>query len=253
MGRVYPHRGIRGQPFEIQVLKPSAGARLRAEEVTLTSERHRVRRKPERGRYDTETINSIIDEALICHLGFTNEQGHPVVIPTIHARDGDVLYLHGSPASRMLRMLGSGADVCVTMTLVDGLVLARTVFHHSLNYRSVVVFGRARVIDDVDEKLRAMHRVTEHILPGRWDEVRQPNAKEIAGTAIVRVDLSEASAKVRTGPPLDEEDPLTSTSWAGVIPLRLTPGAAIKDEQVPDAIPFPASARDLERAPRYRR
>lgn len=215
----------------------------------MPTERATVHRKPERGSYDRATIDAIIDEALICHLGFADEQGRPVVIPTIHARDGDVLYLHGSPASRMLKTLGSGADVCVTMTLVDGLVLARTVFHHSLNYRSVVVFGRARVVEDVEEKLRAMRCVTEHIVPGRWDEVRQPNAKEIAGTAIVRVDLTEASAKIRTGPPLDDEDPVTSTAWAGVVPLRLRPGEPVADEHV--SVPVPGSVAAVARAARY--
>jgi uncharacterized protein len=182
-----------------------------------------VKRHPERGAYDRATIDAILDEALICHVGFVADE-RPYVIPTIHARDGDTLYLHGSPASRMLRTIKEGVDVCVTATLLDGLVLARSVYNHSMNYRSVVVLGRAREVTDVDDKLHAMECVVEHIVPGRWAEARQPDAKEIKGTTILALPLDEASAKIRTGPPKDFDEDLELPVWAGVIPLDLRRG-----------------------------
>jgi len=181
-----------------------------------------VKRHPERGVYDRATIDSILDEALICHLGFVAD-GRPFVIPTIHARDGDTLYVHGSPGSRMLRTAKEGMDICVTVTLLDGLVLARSVYNHSMNYRSAVVLGRARELTDVDEKLRAMERVVEHVVPGRWGDARRPNDGEIKGTTILALPLDEASAKIRSGPPTDDDADLEFLVWAGVIPLRLTP------------------------------
>jgi len=181
-----------------------------------------VKRHPERGVYDRATIDSILDEALICHLGFVAD-GRPFVIPTIHARDGDTLYVHGSPGSRMLRTAKEDMDICVTVTLLDGLVLARSVYNHSMNYRSAVVLGRARELTDVDEKLRAMECVVEHVVPGRWDDARQPNDGEIKGTTILALPLDEASAKIRSGPPTDDDADLEFPVWAGVIPLRLTP------------------------------
>lgn len=188
-----------------------------------------VNRLADRGRYDAETIHAILDEAYICTVAFVAD-GAPVAIPTIHARIGDTLYLHGSPVSRMLGTLASGeADVCVTATLLDGLVLARSVFHSSMNYRSVVVFGRAHLVTNRDEKLAAMRAVTEHVLPGRWDEVRQPSPKEIAGTQIVAIPISEASAKIRSGAPIDEEGDLALDIWSGVIPLQLTPDPPLAD------------------------
>jgi nitroimidazol reductase NimA-like FMN-containing flavoprotein (pyridoxamine 5'-phosphate oxidase superfamily) len=185
------------------------------------SSRTTVKRHPERGAYDRATIDGILDEALICHVGFVVD-GQPYVIPTIHARDGDMLYLHGSPASRMLRTIKGGVDVCVTVTLLDGLVLARSVYNHSMNYRSVVALGRAEEVTDLQEKLHAMERIVEHVRPGRWSEARQPNDGEIKGTTILALPLDEVSAKVRTGPPKDFEDDLSLPVWAGVVPLALT-------------------------------
>jgi nitroimidazol reductase NimA-like FMN-containing flavoprotein (pyridoxamine 5'-phosphate oxidase superfamily) len=182
-----------------------------------------VKRHPERGVYDRATIAAILDEALICHVGFV-ANGQPYVIPTIHARDGGTLYLHGSPASRMLRTIREGLDVCVTATLLDGLVLARSVYNHSMNYRSVVVLGRAREVTDTDDKLHAMECVVEHIVPGRWAEARQPSEKEIKATTILALPLDEASAKIRTGPPKDFDEDLELPVWAGVIPLDLRRG-----------------------------
>ena len=202
----------------------------------MPSPRTTVKRHPERGAYDREAIDAILDEALVCHVGFAID-GQPFVIPTIHARDGDVLYIHGSPGSRMLRNLRSGVDACVTVTLLDGLVLARSVYNHSMNYRSVVVLGRARDVTGPDEKLRAMQRVVEHIVPGRWDDARRPSDKEIKATTILALPLTEASAKVRAGPPTDDEDDLGLPVWAGVIPLALQPAEPQADAGVTDAPP----------------
>jgi nitroimidazol reductase NimA-like FMN-containing flavoprotein (pyridoxamine 5'-phosphate oxidase superfamily) len=185
--------------------------------------RTEVTRHPERGVYDREAIDRILDEALICHVGFVHE-GHPFVIPTIHARSGDTLYVHGSPASRMLKELGEGVDVCVTVTLLDGLVLARSVYNHSMNYRSVLVLGRARVLREPAEKLAALEAVVEHVVPGRWEDARRPTEKELAGTSVLALPLDEASAKVRTGPPSDFEADLELPVWAGVIPVALSTG-----------------------------
>jgi uncharacterized protein len=182
-----------------------------------------VKRHAERGVYDRAEIDAILDEALVCHVGFVQE-GQPYVIPTIHARDGDTLYLHGSPGSRMLRTLKTGIDLCVTVTLLDGLVLAKSVYNHSMNYRSVVVLGRAAEVTDRTEKLRAMEVVVEHLVPGRWTEARQPNDGEIDGTTILALPLEEASAKIRTGPPKDFDDDLALPVWTGVIPLDLRRG-----------------------------
>jgi hypothetical protein len=207
---------------------------------TVPTARTTVRRKPERGAYDRATIDAILDEALICHVGFVAD-GQPFVIPTIHARDGDVLYLHGSPGSRMLRNVKQGVDVCVTVTLLDGLVLARSVFHHSMNYRSVVVLGRAKEVADRDEKLHAMECVVEHVVPGRWSDARRPNEQELKGTTILAISLEETSAKIRAGPPSDEDDDMSFPVWAGVIPLELLPGAPVPDEGVADPPPAYAS------------
>ena len=183
-------------------------------------ERTKVTRHPERGRYDRETIDAILDEALLCHLGFEVE-GQPYVIPTLFARVGDVLYVHGSAASRMLRHAANGARVCVTVTLFDGLVLARSVFNHSVNYRSVVVLGTATLVEDADEKVAALHAFTEHVAPGRWDEARQPNAKELKATWVLRLPLDEASAKVREGPPKEPAEDEQLPFWSGVVPVHL--------------------------------
>jgi uncharacterized protein len=191
------------------------------------TDRTKVRRLANRGNYDRETVHAILDEALVCHVGFVVD-GAPVVIPTIHWREEDTLYVHGSAASRMLRSLKDGVDACVTVTLVDGLVLARSAFHHSMNYRSVVVFGKARVVDD-DEKLRALDSLVEHVVRGRSQEIRPPNERELRQTLVLALPLDEASAKIRTGGPVDDEEDYALPVWAGVVPLKLTPGEAIAD------------------------
>lgn len=205
-----------------------------------------VCRHPERGVYDRAAIDPILDEALYCHVGFVAE-GRPFVIPTIHARDGDVLYLHGSPASRMLRTLAGGLDVCVTVTILDGLVLARSVYNHSLNYRSVVVLGNARPVEDRDEKLTALARIVEHVVPGRNRDARPPSAKELAGTHVLALALDEASAKVRSGPPKDFDDDVPLPIWAGVVPLRLVAGDPETAEDVPTGVAVPGYAADYRR------
>lgn len=203
-----------------------------------------VKRHPERGAYDRATIDSILDEALICHVGFVVGR-RPFVIPTIHARDGDTLYVHGSPGSRMLRAAKDGVDICVTVTLLDGLVLARSVYNHSMNYRSVVVLGRAREVIDRDEKLQAMQRVVEHVVPGRWQDARRPNDGEIKGTAILALPLDEASAKIRSGAPTDDDADLELAVWAGVIPLGMKPSPPVPAVGVDG--PPPAYAATYER------
>jgi uncharacterized protein len=180
----------------------------------------RVKREPQRGVYDRDTIDAILDEALVCHLGFAVD-GQPYVIPTLHARVGDLLYVHGSAASRMLRHAASDARICVTVTLLDGLVLARSVFNHSIDYRSVLVLGTPTLVEDVGEKRDALRAFTEHVAPGRWNEARQPTDQELKATWILSVPLDEASAKIRTGPPEDEPEDLDLPVWAGVVPIHL--------------------------------
>lgn len=199
------------------------------------TERTKVRRLPKRGAYDRETIHAILDEALICHVGFVVDTA-PVVIPTIHWRDGDTLYVHGSAASRMLRRLNEGVEACVTVTLLDGLVLARSAFHHSMNYRSVVVFGRAREVTG-EEKVRALEALVEHVVRGRSSEVRPPNEAELRGTTVLALPLDEASAKIRTGGPVDDEEDYALPVWAGVVPVRLTYGDPIPDTGVTADVP----------------
>ena len=181
--------------------------------------RIRIIREPQRGRYDRETIDAILDEALLCHLGFEVD-GQPYVIPTLHARVGDTVYVHGSAASRMLKELAGGVRVCLTVTLFDGLVLARSVFNHSVNYRSVVLLGTARLVPD-DEKAEALRALTEQLAPGRWEEARQPTSKELKATWILAVPIEEASAKVRSGPPEDDPEDEHLPVWAGVVPVHL--------------------------------
>jgi hypothetical protein len=203
------------------------------------TERTALRRLPERGRHDRATVDAILDEALICHLGLVDPEGRPFVIPTIHARVGDVLYVHGSPASRTLRTAAADTvEVCVTVTLLDGLVLARSAFHHSMNYRSVVVYGSATRVDDPAEKVAALEAVVEHVVAGRTAGCRAPNEKEVRGTLVLRVPLDEASAKVRTGGPLDDDDDLDLPVWAGHVPLRLVAGDPIPDQGITH--PWPA-------------
>jgi hypothetical protein len=211
----------------------------------MTSDRSTVRRHPERGVYDRETIDAILDEALFCHLGFSVD-GQPFVIPTIYARVGDVLYVHGSPASRMLRELGNGINVCFTATIVDGLVLARSVYNHSMNYRSAVVIGAASAVDDRSEKLSALDSIVEHVAPGRVRDARPPSHKELEGTSVVSLPITEASAKIRSGPPKDFEADLGLPIWAGVIPMRLRAEAPETDDSS-GGIPVP------DYAMRYRR
>ena len=203
--------------------------------------RVRVHRRPDRGHYDRATIHAILDEALICHVGFVVDE-QPYVIPTIHGRHGDRLFLHGSTASRMLRALSGGVRVCVTATLVDGLVLARSAFDHSMNYRSVVVLGAARMVED-ERRMDALRAISEHVMPGRWDEIRQPNEKELKQTTVLELPLETASAKVRTGPPKDDPADLSLPVWAGVVPLRLVVGEPVPDPALSDGVPVPEHVR----------
>jgi nitroimidazol reductase NimA-like FMN-containing flavoprotein (pyridoxamine 5'-phosphate oxidase superfamily) len=198
--------------------------------------RTQVRRLSQRGAYDKATVYPILDEGFLCHVGFVAD-GQPFVIPTGYARVDDRLYIHGSAASRMLRSLAGDLDVCVTVTLVDGFVLARSGFHHSMNYRSVVVLGKARLVTAPEEKLEALRAFTDHIVPGRWAEVRPPTHQELKGTSVLEVPLREVSAKVRSGPPIDEEEDYALPVWAGVIPLRTQLGDPVSDGRVPDQAP----------------
>jgi uncharacterized protein len=203
------------------------------------SERVRLRRKRERGSYDRAVIDAILDEALIAHLGIVEDDGQPIVTPTLHARLGDVVYCHGSVASRTLRALGEGAPACLTVSLLDGLVLARSAMHHSANYRSAMLLGRARSVEDEAEKLAAARAIVEHVVPGRWREVRAPTENELRATAILAIPIDEASAKVRSGPPLDDEEDYALSAWAGVLPLHCRPGTPVPDERLPAGIAPP--------------
>jgi nitroimidazol reductase NimA-like FMN-containing flavoprotein (pyridoxamine 5'-phosphate oxidase superfamily) len=202
------------------------------------TERTRVRRVPQRGQYERDTIEAILDETLISHVGFVHD-GQPVVIPMLHARLGDRLYLHGSAASRILRALSKGVPVCATATLVDGLVLARSAFHHSVNYRSVVVFGTAALVEPGEETAKALELFTEKLLPGRWDDVRPPTRQELKGTKVLTLPLDEASAKVRTGPPIDEDEDYDLPVWAGVLPLSTEVAEPQPDPRLDPAIETP--------------
>ena len=215
--------------------------------ATAPTARAAVRRHPERGVYERAVIDAILDEALFCHVGLVHD-GQPFVIPTIHARAGDLLYLHGSPASRMLRELARGIEVCVTATLLDGIVLARSVYNHSLNYRSALILGRARLVEERDEKLAALAGIVEHIVPGRSADARTPNDRELAGTAVLALPIDEASAKVRAGPPKDFDADLALPIWAGVIPLRVVGGAPETEERVPPGVAMPPYAASYRRS-----
>ena len=208
-----------------------------------------LKRLPKRGSHERRLIYQILDEGFVCHVGFAVD-GRPFVIPTGYARVGDTLYIHGSAASRMLRALEGGVEACVTVTLIDGLVLARSAFHHSMNYRSVVVFGRASVVEGAREKLQALRAFSEHMIPGRWAEVREPNEGELKATLVLRLPLVEASAKVRTGPPLDDEEDYRLPVWAGVVPLRLTAGAPVADARLDGEVELPPYVRDYSRPPK---
>ena len=210
------------------------------------TKRTRIQRLPKRGHYDSEIINQILDEALICHVGFV-EDDQPYVIPINFARVGDTIVLHGAKASRLLKHIEAGHPVCVEATIVDGLVLARSVFHHSVNYRSVVLFGTGRLVTDEEEKLAALEAVTEHLIPGRWKEARLPNPKELNATSVVSIRIDEASAKVRVGPSVDDEEDYTLPVWAGVLPLREMPLSPIQDELQSEGIPVPQYVADYSR------
>jgi hypothetical protein len=191
--------------------------------VNTPTDRTRVARLPKRGDYSQETIYGILDAAFVCHAGFVVD-GQPFVIPTGYGRSGELLYLHGSAASRMLRSLTGGMELCVTVTVLDGIVLARSAFHHSMNYRSVVIFGRAVPVEDEEKKLAALKAISERIIAGRWDDVRKPTAQELKATSVLALPIQEASAKVRTGPPLDDEADYELNVWAGVLPLAICAG-----------------------------
>ena len=200
-------------------------------ELNTPTPRTRVIRESERGVYDREVAYKILDEAFICHVGFVAD-GQPFVIPTSYGRKADNLYIHGSAASRMLRRLDEGIPVCVTVTLLDGLVLARSVFNHSMNYRSVVVLGKATVVSEPAEKLEALRSLSEHIIPGRWADARQPNEKELKATSVLRLPIEEFSCKVRTGPPIDDEEDYAFPTWAGVVPLEMVARSPMSDPRM---------------------
>jgi nitroimidazol reductase NimA-like FMN-containing flavoprotein (pyridoxamine 5'-phosphate oxidase superfamily) len=204
--------------------------------------RTQVKRLPKRGVYDKAAVHAILDEGFVCHVGFTLD-AQTYVIPTGYVRVDDRIYIHGSPASRMLGALSQALDVCVTVTLLDGLVLARSAFHHSMNYRSVVVLGKARLVTDPAEKTAALHAFVDHVVLGRWDEVRQPTAKELQSTNVLALALDEVSAKVRTGPPIDDEEDYALPIWAGVVPLRTTAGEPAADPRLPPGLPLFNTAR----------
>jgi len=198
----------------------------------------KVNRKPERGFYDAETINKIIDEALYCHVSFILDD-QPFIIPTIHARIDDQLILHGAKASRLLKQISTGNEIAIAVTILDGLVLARSVFHHSMNYRSVIIFGKGVEITDDKQKMIALQAVTDHILPGRWNDARKPNEKELKATSVISVKINEASAKIRTGPPKDEEEDYSLPVWAGVIPFTQKPSKEVDDPILKKGISIP--------------
>jgi uncharacterized protein len=213
----------------------------------LPTQRTQVKRLPQRGEYDRQMIYDILDEGLICQVGFVVDE-QPFVIPTAYGRVGDRLYIHGSPASRMLRTLKEGVNVCLTVTLLDGLVLARSAFHHSMNYRSVVVFGQATLVEDADEKLEALKAFTEHVMRDRWAEVRPPTRQELAGTLVLALPLSEASAKMRSGAPIDDEADYALPVWAGELPLRVTPLSPIADPRLATDVELPEHIQNYRRS-----
>src|SRR5215470_19793507 len=210
------------------------------------TERTQVKRLPKRGRYDEETVFQILDSAFVCHVGFCVD-GQPFVIPTNYGRSGNTLYLHGSAASRMLKTLSGGVPVCVTVTHVDGLVLARSAFHHSVNYRSVIILGSARLVEEQAEKLEALRLFTEHVIKGRWDDVRQPTEQELKATTVLAIPLEEVSAKVRSGGPLDDEADYTLPVWAGVLPLEIIAGSPEPDALRKSDPPLPEYLKNYSR------
>jgi hypothetical protein len=215
-------------------------------ETQMPSARTRVIREADRGVYDRETVYRILDEGFLCHAGFVVD-GQPFVIPTSYGRSDACLYIHGSAASRMLRRMKEAVPVCITVTLLDGLVLARSVFNHSMNYRSVVILGNATLVDDPEEKLTALRILSEHILPGRWADSRQPNERELKATSVLRVPIEEFSAKVRVGPPIDDEEDYSFATWAGVVPLEMVAGKPIDDRRLLAGTDVPKYARQYTR------
>lgn len=210
------------------------------------TKRTKLKRIPKRGNFDRAIVNQILDEAFVCHVGFAVD-GQPFVIPTAYGRNGKMLYIHGSAVSRMMRELSKGIDVCVTVTLVDGLVLARSAFHHSVNYRSVVIFGNAQIVEDESEKFEALRLFTDHLIPKRWNEIREPNAKELKATIVLKLKISEASAKIRTGDPIDDAEDHALNVWAGVIPLKIGAGKPIDDALLKTGIVAPEYALNYKR------
>ena len=210
------------------------------------TERTRIHRMPKRASYDVAVVEAILAEGLYCHVGFSVD-GQPYVIPTIYAHIEARLYIHGSAASRMLGVIGERMPVCVTVTLLDGLVLARSGFHHSMNYRSVVVLGQATEVTDPDEKMAALKAIVDHVMVGRWEDVREPSAQELKATSVIRVPLEEVSAKIRTGPPVDDEDDYQLDCWAGEVPLRLVSQLPVADPQLRAGIALPAYAKNYKR------
>ncbi|MDQ6787978.1 MAG: pyridoxamine 5'-phosphate oxidase family protein [Acidobacteriota bacterium] len=217
-------------------------------ELTVTGNT-KMHRLPKRGSYDIETIHKILDEGFVAHVGFTGADGQVFVIPTAYARRCDELLIHGSSASRMMRALTEEIEICVTVTLIDGLVLARSAFHHSMNYRSVVAFGAAKIIRDENEKMEALRLFTEHIVPGRWREVRSPTANELKATTVLALPLSEASAKIRTGNPVDDKDDYALNVWAGVLPFTIKAGEPVPDPQMSQEISQPDYITNYHRRP----
>lgn len=215
-------------------------------EKSAPSARTRVQRFPNRGAYDSETISAILDEGLVCHLGFVVD-GQPFVLPTTYVREGQTLYVHGSASNRMLNVLAAGVDACVTVTLLDGLVLARSAFKHSMNYRSVVVLGRAQALTDPAEKRRLLSALIEHIMPGRSIQVRQPTERELGATLLLAMPITEASAKIRSGPPIDDPSDYSHNCWAGELPLRIRSLAPVPDPKLSPGISTPDSLVDYRR------
>jgi uncharacterized protein len=216
-------------------------------ETQIPTARTRLVREADRAVYDRETAYRILDEGFLCHAGFVVD-GQPFVIPTSYGRKDSSLYIHGSAASRMLRQIQKdGVPVCITVTLLDGLVLARSIFNHSMNYRSIVILGKATLVDDPTEKFAALRILSEHILPGRWDDSRQPNERELKATSVLRVPIEEFSAKVRTGPPIDDEEDYTFPTWAGVVPLEVVAGKPIDDARLLPGKKAPEYARHYTR------
>lgn len=209
--------------------------------------RHRVSRVPDRAHYDAETVHAVLDAATVCHVGVVDDRDFPVVIPVLHARVGDTLYLHGSSASRLFRT-AARKEICVTATLVDGLVFARAVFHNSVNYRSAVLFGRPDAVEEEAAKREALRAFTEKLMPGRWDDSREPTSQELKGTAVLRMEIDEATAKVRTGGPVDEPEDYELPHWAGTVPLLTVAGEAIPDERLAEGIAEPTYVEELRRS-----